>query len=113
MFKKLTKSMAVAGLVFGTMAMFGCGNSDAPPMEKIEGQYRSIVAGRNMFRHSELHNLNITNIRCKNQGMATICTVDATGDLLVRDSLKGTINATKIDDKGIEMKFFNRDALRK
>jgi hypothetical protein len=35
------------------------------------------------------------------------------GDLSVRNSLKGTVDSINIDEKNIELKFFNRDALRK
>jgi hypothetical protein len=113
MFKNLRKLIALAVVVSGAMVMSGCGKSDAPPIEKIEVQYKQIVSGRYFGRHSELANLKITNIRCRNQDIATICTVDATGDLSVRNSLKGTVDSIKLDDKGIELKFFNRDALRK
>lgn len=113
MFKNLKRLIAVAGMVSGAMVMSGCGRVDAPPMQKIEVQYRAMVASRYFGRHNELHNLKITNIRCRNQDIATICTVDAIGDLSVRDSLKGTVDSIKLDEKNIELKFFNRDALRK
>lgn len=113
MFKNLTRLFAMAGMVSGSVVMSGCGKSDAPPMEKIEVQYRQMVSGRYIGRHSELANLKITNVRCRNQDIATICTVDATGDLSVRNSLKGTVDSINLDEKNIELKFFNRDALRK
>jgi hypothetical protein len=113
MFKNLARLFAMAGMVSGAVVMSGCGKSDTPPMEKIEVQYRQMVSGRYIGRHSELANLKITNVRCKDQGVATLCTVDATGDLSVRDSLKGTVDSINLDEKNIELKFFNRDALRK
>jgi hypothetical protein len=113
MIKNLTKPIWVATMVLGALVNSGCGKSDAPPMEKIEVQYRQLVAGRYFGRHSELTNLKITNIRCKNQDIATLCTIDATGDLAIRNSLNGTVDVKKLDDKNIDLKFFNRDAFRK
>jgi hypothetical protein len=68
MFKNLTRLFAMAGMVSGAVVMSGCGKSDTPPMGKIEVQYRQMVSGRYIGRHSELANLKITNVRCKDQG---------------------------------------------
>lgn len=113
MIKNLTKPIWGVTMMLGALVSSGCGKSDAPPMEKIEVQYRQLVVGRYFGRYSELTNLKISNIRCKNQDIATLCKIDATGDLFVRNSLNGTVDVKKLDDKNIELKFFNRDALRK
>lgn len=111
--KNRIKPIAVVAMVLGAMVLPGCGKSEAPPIEKIATQYKQIVAGRYFGRHIEFGILKISNVQCKNREVFIICTVDATGDLSVRDSLKGTVDSIKLDDKNIELKFLNRDALRK
>lgn len=113
MIKNLTKTIWVVTMVLGALVSSGCGKTDAPPMERIETKYRQLVVGRYFGRYSELTNLKITNIRCRNQDIATVCLLDATGDLSVRNSLNGTVDVKKVDDKNIELKFLNRDAFRK
>jgi hypothetical protein len=113
MFKNLTKPLAAVSTVLGAIVLSACGNVEAPPAQKIEIQYRSLVSGRYIGRYSELQNLKITNVRCKIQDIFMVCTIDATGDLYVRNSLEGTVDTKRLDERNVELKFFNRDALRK
>lgn len=113
MIKNMTKLIWVVTMALGALVSSGCGKTDAPSTERIEAKYRQLVVGRYFGRYSELTNLKITNIRCRNQDIATVCLLDATGDLSVRNSLNGTVDVKKLDDKNIELKFLNRDAFRK
>ncbi len=107
------RAAMVLTTLLGVVGMSACSQVETPPIGKLEVQYRQLVAGRHMAQHSEVHNLKLTNIRCRKQDIFVVCNVDATGDLFVRDSLKGTVDATKLDEKDVELKLVNRESLYK
>lgn len=108
---KFTKVAAIAAVA---AVMAGCGQSDSTvPMDKLVMQYKSIVAGRSMNRHVEFSNITVSNVKCKTEKMAILCRVDGAGQVSIRNSLDGTVETKTLDDKNLEMKFFNREGLSK
>lgn len=110
---KLQKLIAITAVAASTFVMSSYAKADTPSMDKLLVQYKSFIAGRFPGRYMEFSNVSLSNVSCKDRGMRTICTADATGEVSVRNSLNGTVDTHKLNDKNFEMKFFNRDAVRK
>lgn len=111
--KKFAKMAAIVAMAASTLVLSGCGESDDPPMDKLVMRYKAIVQGRYMNRHIEFANVTVSNVRCKKQDIAIACTVDGAGEVSIRNSLNGTVETKKLDDKNVEMRFLNRDAVHK